>query len=97
MDALTVISCSFLPPRHGSLVHPKGMDNGLWRAAIGEQDHHRENHCRWFSQSLKHRPLMCAACPPTHFAFISLAFLSMADDVASVEFPSCRAVHIRAK
>src|SRR5258708_35248765 len=71
------------------------MDNGLWRASIGQQGYHNHHELLGFAQTLKHGPLMGAErlCAP--FACVSLALLSMTDDVACSSFPSCRTVQIR--
>src|SRR5713226_10626060 len=73
------------------------MDNGLWRASIVQQGYHNHNELLWFAQTLKHGPLMGAERLSAPFAFVSLALLSMTDDVACSAFPSCRTVQIRAK
>lgn len=97
MHFLTLLSCSFLPPRDGALIQAESVDDRLARTARAEQRHHRYNEVFCLAQSFKHRPLMHTKGLSTRFPCVSLALFAMTHDVACPDFPSCRTLPGRAK
>jgi hypothetical protein len=97
VDLLAMLTRSFLPPGHRPFVQPKRMHDSLDRASIAKQRHDLHDQFFRFAQPDKHRSLARTKRPPTRLAFIALPLLSMADQIVSFHFPSCRAVPIRAK
>ena len=97
MQPLAVIPGSISPPRHGSLIESKGVDNRLDRTAIREQGNHHHNELRWLAQPFHHGSTPGTKRVTAAATAIALPLAIMDANVALPDLASCRTRLVWAK
>src|SRR5205085_4979312 len=92
-----MLTSSLSPVGNGALIEAEGMDDGLYRTAIGQQRHHDHDHLRRFAQARKHRPMLGIKRFPTALTAIAWLCAAMNHDGALPHLSSCLVLQIGAK